>query len=253
MPDMPFAKKMRMQDWLGIVVFTAFCLCFCMAGSFGGTLYTWNSGYEITLWAFTFVLLLVFIFVTIYHPFVPGESRLMPVHFMRTKDLIIVPLQAFLVAGSMMMSLYYTPLIFQFTRGDSPLMAGVRILPLISMIVFGCLFNGIAMPKLGYYMPWYVVGNALLVAGAALMSMYIQSKPPSCTTLGGTVLTAHGEPATITPSISNFSLYGYTVLIGLGVGAFQSAGIGVACALAPPSDISNVVSVMTVGTSLCHN
>lgn len=42
------------------------------------------------------------------------------------------------------------------------------------------------------------------------------------------------------------------MLIGLGIGAFQSAGIGVACALAQPSDISNVVSVMTVGTSHCR-
>ncbi|SPQ21900.1 d2a4af0b-e72f-40ed-9e3b-a3685d7dc991 [Thermothielavioides terrestris] len=225
MPDTPFGRKMRMQDWFGLVVFTGFCLCFCMAGSFGGTLYAWNSGSEIALWAMTLVLLVVFVFVTVYHPLVPAESRLMPLHFMRTKDLVIVPLQAFLVAGSMMMSIYYTPLIFQFTRGDSPLMAGVRILPLISMIVFGCLFNGFAMPKFGYYKPWFVVGNAMLVAGAALMT-------------------------TVTPSISNSSLYGYTVLMGLGIGAFQSAGIGVASALAPPAEISNVVSVMTVGQVL---
>lgn len=172
MPDTPFIKKMRMQDWVGITVFTAFCLCFCMAGSFGGTLYAWNSGSEIALWVMTFVLLIAFILVTIYHPLVPAESRLMPVQFMNNKDLVIIPLQAFLVAGSMMMSIYYTPLIFQFTRGDSPLLAGVRILPLICMIVFGCLFNGVVMPKLGYYMPWFVVGNALLVTGSALMSMW---------------------------------------------------------------------------------
>ncbi|OIW32212.1 MFS general substrate transporter, partial [Coniochaeta ligniaria NRRL 30616] len=225
MPDTPFSKKIRMQDWVGIVVFTAFCLCFCMAGSFGGTLYAWDSGSEIALWVMTFVLLIAFILVTIYHPLVPAESRLLPVSFMRTKDLVIIPLQAFLVAGSMMMSIYYTPLIFQFTRGDGPLLAGVRILPLVCMIVFGCLFNGLVMPKLGYYMPWFVVGNALLVAGSTLMT-------------------------TITRSISNSALYGYTVLIGLGIGAFQSAGIGVACALAQPSDISNVVSVMTVGQVL---
>ncbi|RYP73829.1 hypothetical protein DL771_003407 [Monosporascus sp. 5C6A] len=224
MPDKPMSEKLRMQDWVGIVIFTAFCACFYMAGSFGGTLYEWNSGSEITLWVMTFVLLIVFIFVTVYHhPLVPAKLRVMPVQFMRTKDLVILPLQAFLVAGSMMMSIYYTPLIFQFTRGDGPLMAGVRILPLICMIVFGCLFNGFAMPKFGYYMPWFVVGNALLLAGAALMT-------------------------TIEPSISNSALYGYTVLIGLGVGAFQSAGIGVASALAPPSEISNVVSVMTVGS-----
>ncbi|KAI1387734.1 major facilitator superfamily domain-containing protein [Hypoxylon trugodes] len=221
MRDTPFSKKIRMQDWVGIVVFTALCACFCMAGSFGGTLYEWNSGSEIALWVMTVVLLIAFILVTIYHPFVPSELRLLPVHCMRTKDLIIIPLQAFLVAGSMMMSIYYTPLIFQFTKGDDPLMAGVRILPLICMIVFGCLFNGFAMPKFGYYMPWFVVGNALLIAGAALMT-------------------------TIDSNISNSALYGYTVLIGLGIGAFQSAGIGVASALAPPSEISNVVSVMTI-------
>lgn len=178
MPDTPFSKKMRMQDWVGIVVFTAFCLCFCMAGSFGGTLYAWKSGSEISLWVMTFLLFVAFILVTIYHPLVAAELRLMPVGFMRTKDLIIIPLQGFLVAGSMMMSIYYTPLIFQFTKGDGPLMAGVRILPLICMIVFGCLFNGIAMPKLRYYMPWFVVGNALLVAGSALMSKKKQFNNP---------------------------------------------------------------------------
>ncbi|KAL2179694.1 major facilitator superfamily domain-containing protein [Thermothelomyces heterothallicus CBS 202.75] len=188
MPDIPFKEKMRKQDWVGIVIFTAFLACFSMAGSFGGTHYAWNSGSEIALWVMTLVLFIAF---------------------------------AFLVAGSMMMSIYYTPLIFQFTRGDTPLMAGVRILPLICMIVFGYLFNGVAMPKTGYYMPWFVVGNALLVAGSALMT-------------------------TITPSISNSALYGYAALLGLGIGAFQSAGVGVASALAPPPEVSNVVSVMTV-------
>ncbi|KAK6066872.1 major facilitator superfamily transporter [Seiridium cupressi] len=167
MPDTSFSKKLRMQDWVGITVFTALLACFCMAGSFGGTLYAWNSGSEIVLWVVTFVLFVAFVLVTIYHPLVPTESRLLPVQFMVTRDLFIIPLQAFLVAGSMMMSIYYTPLVFQFTRGDSPLMAGVRILPLI-------------------------------------------------------------------------------FIIGLGIGAFQSAGIGVASALAPASQISNVVSVMTI-------
>ena len=177
MPDTPLSKKLRMQDWVGIVIFTAFCACFCMAGSFGGTLYAWDSGSEIALWVMTFVLFVAFILVTIFHPLIPAKLRIMPVQFMRTRDLVIIPLQAFLVAGSMMMSIYYTPLIFQFTRGDGPLLAGVRILPLICMIVFGCLFNGFVMPKLGYYMPWFVVGNVLLLIGAALMSMWNLSIP----------------------------------------------------------------------------
>ncbi|KAK7697410.1 hypothetical protein SLS64_013548 [Diaporthe eres] len=170
MPATSLRKKVRMQDWVGIIVFTAFCACFCMAGSFGGTLYAWDSGSEIALWVMTFVLFIAVVLVTIYHPFVPPEGRMMPVQFMKTKDLIILPLQAFLVAGSMMMSIFYTPLIFQFTKGDNALQGGVRILPLICMIVFGCLLNGVLMPKLGYYIPWYVVGNALLSAGIAVVS-----------------------------------------------------------------------------------
>lgn len=180
MPDTPLGRKFRMQDWAGIVVFTAFCACFCMAGSFGGTLYVWDSGSEIALWVMTFVLFIAVVLVTIFHPFVPSEGRMMPVQFMRTKDLIILPLQAFLVAGSMMMSIFYTPLIFQFTKGDNALQGGVRILPLICMIVFGCLLNGVLMPKLGYYIPWYVVGNALLVTGAALMSKSYRESTPKC-------------------------------------------------------------------------
>lgn len=39
MPDVSFGKKLQMQDWIGIIIFTAFCACFCMAGSFGDTLY----------------------------------------------------------------------------------------------------------------------------------------------------------------------------------------------------------------------
>lgn len=241
MPDTSLRKKFRMQDWVGIAVFTAFCACFCMAGGFGGTLFAWDSGSEIALWVMTVVLFIAVILVTVFHPFVPPEGRMMPVQFMKTKDLIILPLQAFLVAGSMMMSIFYTPLIFQFTKGDNALQGGVRILPLICMIVFGCLLNGVLMPKLGYYIPWYVVGNALLVTGAALMSKSYRkraSRPENSI--------AKFHIATIDADISNSSLYGYTVLIGLGIGCFQSAGIAVVSALAPASEVSNAVSIMTI-------
>ncbi|KAJ0108707.1 mfs transporter [Diaporthe amygdali] len=225
MPETSLRKKLGMQDWVGIFIFTAFCACFCMAGSFGGTLYAWDSESEIALWVMTVLLLIAVVLVTIFHPFVPPEGRMMPVQFMKTKDLILLPLQSFLVAGSMMMSIFYTPLIFQFTKGDNALQGGIRILPLICMIVFGCLLNGFLMPKFGYYIPWYVIGNALLVTGAALMT-------------------------TIDAEISNSSLYGYTVLIGLGIGCFQSAGIAVVSALAPASEVNNAVSIMTISQVL---
>jgi len=54
-------------------------------------------------------------------------------------------------------------------QGDSPLKAGVRILPFIVVIVFFSLVNGALMPKFGYYMPWYLGGSILALIGSALM------------------------------------------------------------------------------------
>lgn len=169
LPDTSFTKKLRLQDWVGIVVFLAGCTCFSMAINFGGTVFAWNSGSEIALLVMTGVLLIAFIIVTIYHPGVPADHKLLPVGFMRSADLITLPVQGAIVAGVMFTAIYYTPLLFQFTKGDGPLEGGVRILPLICSLVFFALVNAFLMPKFGYYMPWYVLGNAAMIVGGALM------------------------------------------------------------------------------------
>lgn len=41
------------------------------------------------------------------------------------------------------------------------------------MVVVFSLLNGCLMAKLGYYMPWYFVGGALVLTGAALMCEFL--------------------------------------------------------------------------------
>lgn len=171
--DLPITKKLRTQDWIGITIFCAGSTCFTMAITFGGVVFPYNSGSEIALWVMTGVLLIVFVLVTIFHPGVSAENKLYPAHFVKRMELNILQYQLFLASGSMMITVYYTPLLFQFTRGDGPLKAGVRILPLIFMIVFFAIFNGALMPKLGYHMPWYVFGNAMILIGSSLMCKYM--------------------------------------------------------------------------------
>lgn len=166
---LPLGKRLRTQDWIGIVILCAGGACFAMAVSFGGTVYAFDSGSLITLWVMTGVLLIAFILVTIYHPGVSAENRLYPWHFMKQIELDILQYHLFNVAGAMFMTLYYVPLIFQFTRSDGPLMAAVRVLPFICMVVVFGFLNGALMPKFGYYMPWYVFGDAMILIGSALM------------------------------------------------------------------------------------
>ncbi|KAG9768794.1 MFS general substrate transporter, partial [Aureobasidium melanogenum] len=221
LPDKSLVQKLRVLDWIGTVVFLGGCTCFSMALNFGGTLYKWNSGSEIALLVMTAVLLIAFILVTIYHPGVPAENKLLPVGFMRSKDLISLPILGAIVAGVMFTAIYYTPLLFQFTKADGPLMGGVRILPLICLLVFFALLNAFLMPKFGYFMPWYVFGNALMVIGAALM-------------------------VTIKWDTPTANVYGYTILLGAGIGCYQSAGVAVATSIAPRSEANHAVSIMTI-------
>ncbi|KAJ5554708.1 DNA repair protein RAD50 [Penicillium frequentans] len=230
-PNKPFLERLWSLDWIATIVFLAGATCLSMALSFGGTEYAWSSGSEIALLVMTGVLLIAFILVTIYHPGVSAEDKLLPVGFMRTAELVTLPIQSAIVAGAMYTSIYYVPLLFQFTRSDSPLEGGVRMLPLICALVFFALLNAIFMPKLGYYMPWYVFGNAVMIIGSALMF-------------------------TINSDTSPGHIYGYTFLIGVGVGCFQSAGVAVASAIAAPTEVNNAfwvtkAQISGVLASLC--
>jgi MFS family permease len=168
--DLSFKEKMARQDWLGIVIFMGGATCLSLSLTFGGTVYLWSSAPEITLWTLSGVLLIVFLLVTIYHPTVTLRDRLYPLHLMKRLELNLLELALFMASGCMVTTLYYIPLLFQFTRNDGPLKAGARLMPLLAGLIFLSILNGVLMPKTGYYMPWYVAGTAMVLVGTALMS-----------------------------------------------------------------------------------
>ncbi|PYI09369.1 hypothetical protein BO78DRAFT_415647 [Aspergillus sclerotiicarbonarius CBS 121057] len=64
-----------------------------------------------------------------------------------------------------MLPILFLPLPFQFAHQDSALSISVRLLPLVLVLVLDILLNGAPMPKLGYYMPWFLCGRTLALAG----------------------------------------------------------------------------------------
>jgi len=116
---------------------------------------------------------------------------------------------------------YMIPLFFQFTRPDGPLSAGVQLLPFIAVMIAFIITNGVLMGKLGYYMPWFLVGGCLVVIGSALMY-------------------------TIDQDDSKSRVYGYTVMIGAGVGMFGQAGYSVTQAIVDVANIAPAIGFITL-------
>lgn len=123
---------------------------------------------------------------------------------------------------SIFLPVYMTPIYFQFTRGDGALESGVRLLPFIMLMIFAVIANGAFLSKFGYYMPWYLAGGILVVIGGALM-------------------------LTVDAMTSVSSIYGYTVLIGFGVGLFAQASFSVAQAVVKPKMVPASIGFISTG------
>ncbi|KAL8675917.1 MAG: hypothetical protein Q9186_007505 [Xanthomendoza sp. 1 TL-2023] len=221
-------KVVRMTDWFGIAIFNGFMIAFVMAINFGGTFHAINSAPVITLWVFSGVFFIAFCFSQMCHPFVTAQHKLYPTHFLKRPVLVILQVMIFCASGCTLIPTYYIPLFFQFALvciGDSALKAAIHLLPFICMLVLFALLNGSLMAKAGHYMPWYLFGGALVIVGSSLMY-------------------------TVDPKTSTSAIYGYTTLIGIGVGSFLQTGYGVSQALVSPTDIPNAVAFISFGQSM---
>ena len=227
LPSIDFAKgqpaKERFSkiDWLGLAVWTGWCVSFFMAITFGGTLFEWESYSMIILWVFVGVLAIAFVLTQKFYPFVEKENRLYPSHMLRNLKLGILQVATFSAASAVYVPIYYLPLYFQFAKGESPVDAAVKLLPFVFMISTISILNGFFMSRWGYYMPWFLVGSLLAVVGGALMY-------------------------TVTVDTTVSSIYGYSVLLGIGGGCFMITAFGCVSDIVEPKDIFNAIGVVSL-------
>jgi len=219
-PGVSLIDRAREMDYVGGVMTVGAFVSGVMAVSFGGVTYPWNSGKIIGLFVCSGVLFILLGIQQVYTIFTTTSRRIFPVEFFKSRTILI--LFAMTAAGgtAIFIPIYMIPIFFQFTRGDSALEAGVRLLPLIFLMVFAVIANGAILSAYGYYMPWYTLGGALLVTGGSLMyTMDVQT--------------------------SVATVYGYTILVGFGTGLFAQASFSVAQAIVEPEMVSSAVGFIT--------
>lgn len=109
---------------------------------------------------------------------------------------------------------------FQYVRGDSPLKAGIYLLPFICAMVATVMVCGAVVDKTGHWMPWFFYGGTLVLVGGALMY-------------------------SIDERTAGANVYGYSILIGSGSGAYIQMPFNAAQGFVERSMIPAAVGLIT--------
>ena len=88
--------------------------------------------------------------------------------------------------------------------------------------MFGCIGGGIALAKVGFYSPFYIIGTALELIGVSLLHV-------------------------VKLNTYAANVYGYSILVGVGAGLFVQAGFSVAQAKVPPHQLGAATGFIAFG------
>jgi hypothetical protein len=192
-----------------------------IAVTFAGSTYAWNSGPNIALWVVFAVTLIAYIVQQAFAIFTTRDRQIFPIHYLKSRTMLLLYISTGACAAANAVTLYYIPLFFQFTKGDSALEAAVRLLPFIIFLIVFVMLAGGSLPVVGRYSLYYVIGGAIILIGGSLMFTVKQS-----TNIG--------------------RIYGFEILIAAGCGLVFQNGYAVAAARVPLKDKANAIGFMNV-------
>ncbi|KAH8801449.1 major facilitator superfamily domain-containing protein [Xylogone sp. PMI_703] len=198
----PLSQKLKDIDWLGSILNAGIYVVWVMGLTFGGAQWAWSDGRTIATFVVCGVLIILFSLQQRFAIFTTKEFRIFPCAFLEHLYPLLLFFTTACTATSLFICIYYTPLLFQFTRNDTALDAAVRLLPFIVLCITSIMANGMLMPKFGYYKPWFMASGAFLIIGGCLMYEIHATTPTS-------------------------KIYGYNILAAVGTGLSSQAAYSV--------------------------
>ncbi|KAF2122025.1 major facilitator superfamily domain-containing protein [Lophiotrema nucula] len=228
-PNTKVSARLKKIDWVGGVISMGALSSLIMVVNFGGTLYAWSSGSMIALITVAGLALIAFMVQQYFKICTTGDLRLLAIELLAAKDMAVCFICQVMVAMIVPIPLYFIPLFFELGKGDSPVRAGVKTLPLIVFWVTSSALRGHLMPRFKWYQSWYIAGSMLNIVAGVLLSK-------------------------ITLDTPDRHIYGFEILSGVGTGCFGQAGFAVAQRLVPKAAMHKAISLMLIaqlsGTTL---
>jgi hypothetical protein len=228
MPNKTWREKLVLLDWVGTITSIGAMVTVIMCINLGGVLWAWKSGQTITLAVVSGVLWIAFAVQQSFCILTSLEQRLSPVHLLKQAMPILLGISSATVAAVSYVSVYYIPIYFQFSRGDSAIYTSVRLLPFISLLIVTIPLSGALMSRWGLYKPWYVGGSAICLITTTIMAHYINLDT--------------------NPGV----FYATELFLGAGVGVYTQASFAVIQSVLPAKESANGLALMLVCKFLTH-
>ena len=129
----------------------------------------WQSLTVIELWVAFSIALLSYVLQRYTAYLTTEKNRIFPIQYLQYKDMILLYICTSCGAALQATTLYYIPLFFSFTHGDSAIKVAVRLPPFVVVFVAFVIIAGALLPVTGRYAPMYTVGGILSLAGSSLL------------------------------------------------------------------------------------
>lgn len=195
----PVRERLREFDWVGIGLWAICWVLFIVIFTFAGSQWSWSDGRTIACFVVFGDLLIVFVGQQAFSILTTPEDRTFPCDMLSSLTQVLFVIGMAATNAALFLVVYYLPIFFQFTHGDTAIDAAVRLLPFLCVGLGTNFICGYYLPQMKYYVPLYLWAGLFIIAGAA--PLY-----------------------TITADTPIAKIYGYTVLVALGVGPALQAG-----------------------------
>ncbi|ROV90081.1 hypothetical protein VMCG_09794 [Cytospora schulzeri] len=221
-PEKTSVQKLALLDWVGTLLSVGAMVTLIVAINFGGVMYPWKSGAIIALFSVSGVLWLLFALQQCFCVFTTPEWRIFPIHLLTQKVPVLLFFITSTVGSVAYVSVYYIPIYFQFTRGDSAIYTAVRLLPFICLLITAIPLSGHLMSLWGYYKPYYIIGSGAALITAVLMAHYVDLYTP----VG--------------------SIYTIEIFLGAGAGLYTQSSFAVVQSVVSPEEGPNGLGLMMI-------
>ncbi|GGJ38835.1 MDR family MFS transporter [Deinococcus roseus] len=174
------APRQKAQvDYLGAALLILFTVPLLLALTWGGNTYAWGSWQTLSLFAFSVVMLLVFIWWQGRAP-----SPILQLSLFKNKTFTISNIAGFMGLAGMYSAILYLPLFMQGVKGVSAANSGLVLSPMMLGLVITSTLAGFAVSRTGRYKPFILGGLGIM----ALALLYGTTLSPHTTTLTVTLL-----------------------------------------------------------------